>query len=250
LCEAHGVPLPALKSIVKALDKECDAVADRVKSQLQKINPSNTSSKLRTRPHASPQKSPSKSAMKSKLLDRTPVKPLTLKRAVVFSNDILDDSDDIPFPETPSKKRRVQSPSKPGPSVSPTKRVTASQGATSSTAAFELAMKGVSTPRHERQKSIGGTHSPLPGPSTPRRTRTRTSRPAEEPEAMEVDEQPVEAPEPPVRRRFRPVFLDQQQWCSRDPKLSKTWDAAVEHRTQMMRLYLHPFEQCRTVVTS
>jgi hypothetical protein len=67
---------------------------------------------------------------------------------------------------------------------------------------------------------------------------------------MEVDEQRAEPAEPPVRKRFRPVFLDQQQWRSRDSKLAKIWDAAVEHRTRMMELYPHPFEQYRPVVTS
>lgn len=256
LCEGHGIPLPAFKSIVKALDKDCDALADRIKSQLHEINSSNGSSKTRLRPSASPQKSPSKSAMKSRPQNRTPSKPLALKRAVVFSHDVLDDSDDISLPETPSKRRRVESPSKSGSSVSPTKRTMAPQRSTSSTAAFELAMSGVSTPHHERQKSsfsIGSSRSPLPGLFTPRQTRTHSSRSAEEPDAMEVDEQQVEnleIVEPSVRKRFRPVFLDQQQWLSQDPKLSKIWDAAVEHRTQMMRLYTHPFEQYRPVITS
>ncbi|OJA15760.1 hypothetical protein AZE42_05344 [Rhizopogon vesiculosus] len=250
LCETHGVPLPAFKSIVKALDKDCDELADRIKSKLQNMDSSNAPSKLRTRTSASPQKSPSKSAMKSKSQDLTPAKPLALKHAVIFSHDVLDDSDDISLPETPSKRRRVESPSKPGPSGSSAKRTTAPQGTTT---AFELAMKGASTPRHERQKSAfstGGSHSPMPGPSTPRRTRTHPPRPAEEPDAMEADEQRVETAEPPVRKRFRPVFLDQQQWCSQDPKLVKIWDDAVEHRTQMMRLYTHPFEQYRPVVAS
>lgn len=253
MCEDHGIPLPAFKSIVKALDKDCDALADSIKSQLQ-INSSNASSKTHVRPSASPQKSPSKSAMKSKPQNLTPSKPLALKRAVVFSHDALDDSDDISLPQTPSKRRRVESPSKPGPSVSPTRRTKAPQKFTSSTAAFELAMSGVSTPHHERQKSsfsIGSSHSP--GLFTPRRTRTHSSRPAEEPDTMEVDEQRVEnleIVEPTVRKRFRPVFLDQQQWLNQDPKLSKIWDAAVEHRTQMMRLYAHPFEQYRPVVAS
>ncbi|KAG0697229.1 hypothetical protein DFH29DRAFT_1003894 [Suillus ampliporus] len=257
LCQIHDVPLPAFKSVIKALDKDCDAVADRIKSELQEINSSGASSKLRTRPSASPQKSPSKSAMKAKLQDVTPAKPLALrKRVVVFSHDTLDGSDDIPLPETPTKRRRIESPAKLGASVSPTKRRAAPQGATSSIAAFEQAMRGDSTPRHERQKPTlsvavsSGSHSPFPGPSTPRRTRSHPSRPAEDPAAMEVDEQRVEPAEPPVRKRFRPVFLDQQQWCSRDPKLAKIWDAALEHRTQMMGLYAHPFEQYRPVVTS
>ncbi|KAG1725064.1 uncharacterized protein EDB91DRAFT_1169380 [Suillus paluster] len=252
LCQIHDVSLPAFKSVIKALDKDCDAVADRIKSQLQETNSSGPSSRLRTRPSTSPQKSPSKSAMKARPQDVTPAKPLALKRMVVFSHDALDGSDDISLPETPTKRRRVELRSKPGASVSPTKRTATPQRTASSIAAFEQAIRGDSTPRHEQQKPIfsvaisSDAHSPLPGPSTPRRTRSQPSRLAEDPAAMEVDEQRAE---PPVRKRFRPVFLDQQQWCSRDPKLAKIWDAAVEHRTRMMGLYAHPFDQYRPVAS-
>ncbi|KAG2133448.1 hypothetical protein BD769DRAFT_1354091 [Suillus cothurnatus] len=257
LCQNHGVPLPAFKSVIKALDKDCDAVAGRIKSQLQEMSSSGAPSKFRSRPSTSPQKSPSKSAMKAKSQDVTPAKPLTLKRAVVaFSHSNVDDLDDTTLPETPTKRRRVESPSKRGASVSPTKRTIAPQRTILSTTAFEQAIRGDSTPCHEQQKSAvpiaisSDSHSQLPGPSTPRRTRSHPSRLAEESSAMEVDEQRSEPIEPHVRKRFRPVFLDQQQWCSRDPKLSRIWDDAVEHRTQMMGLYAHPFEQYRPVITS
>ncbi|KIK41596.1 hypothetical protein CY34DRAFT_107261 [Suillus luteus UH-Slu-Lm8-n1] len=256
LCANHGVALPAFKTIIKALDKDCDAVAGRIKSQLQEMSSSGAPSKLRTRPSTSPQKSPSKSAMKTKSQDVTPAKPITLKRAVAFSRSTTDDLDDTLLPETPTKRRRIESPSKLGASVSPTKRTISLQRATPSITAFEQAMRGDLTPRLQQQKpdfsiaTYNVSHSPLPGPSTPRRTRNHPSILAEESAEMEVDEQRAEPAEPPVRKRFRPVFLDQQQWCSRDPKLAKIWDAAVEHRTRMMELYPHPFEQYRPVVTS
>ncbi|KAG1900399.1 uncharacterized protein F5891DRAFT_1033865 [Suillus fuscotomentosus] len=257
LCQNHGVRLPAFKSVMKALDKECDAVAGRIKSELQEMKFSEAPSKLRTRPSTSPQKSPSKSAMKAKSRDVTPAKPLTLKRAVVAFSHSIDDPDDTLLPETPTKRRRVESPSKPSGSVlTPAKRTRAPQSATHSVTAFEQAVRGDSTPRHEQQKSAFpiavsiGSHSSLPGPSTPRRSRNQPSRLVEESATMEVDEQRSAPAGPPVRKRFRPVFLDQRQWCSRDPKLAKIWDAAIEHRTRMMGLYPHPFEQYRPVVTS
>ncbi|KAG2142372.1 hypothetical protein DEU56DRAFT_911075 [Suillus clintonianus] len=241
LCQAHSVPVTAFKSVMKALDKDwdSDALVDRVKSQLQAIASSGPYSnpRTRTRPSVSPQKSPSKSAMKTKAIpqDITPSKPLALKRAVAFSHSTIDDS---LLPETPTKRRRVESPSKSGASVSRPRHITAAQE-TGSTAAFEQAMRGDSgsgsgsTPRREHPK-LGGEPTPMPTPT-----------------AMEVDEQQAETEieietepaQPPVRNRFRPVFLDQKQWCSRDPRLGKIWDAAVEHRVQMMGLYVHPFER-------
>ncbi|KAG2352594.1 hypothetical protein BDR07DRAFT_1615638 [Suillus spraguei] len=237
LCQNYSVHLPGFKSVIKALDKNCAIETPNSLFYLA-------------------QKSPSKSAMKAKSQDVTPAKPLALKRAVVaFSHSTIDDIDDTLLPETPTKRRRVESPSKLGASISPTKRTMAPQRTTHSITPFEQAIRGNSTPRHEQQQLAfpiaisGGPHSPLPGPSTPRRTRNYPSRLVEESAAMEVNQQRLEPAELPVRKRFRPVFLDQQQWRSRDPKLAKIWDAAVEHRTQMMRLYAHPFEQYRPVVT-
>lgn len=236
---------------MKALHKNCDIVAGRIKSQLQEMNVSWAPSKLRIRPSTSPPKSPSKSAMKAKSQDVTPANPLTQKRALVaFSHSTIDNLDDTLLPEIPTKIHRVESPSTPGASVSPTKRTIAPQRNTASLAAFEQATKGDPTPRHEQQElalSIAissGSHSPLPGPSTPLRTRSHPSRLAEELAVSEVDERA----EPLVCKYFQPVFLDQQQWYSRDPKPVKIWDAAVEHRTQTTRLYTHPFECYHPVV--
>jgi hypothetical protein len=42
-------------------------------------------------------------------------------------------------------------------------------------------------------------------------------------------------------RRFRPVFLDYQQWFSRDSQLEREWNAAEAHKRKMIALYGHPF---------
>ncbi|KAG2090784.1 uncharacterized protein F5147DRAFT_764391 [Suillus discolor] len=76
--------LPAFKSVIKALEKECDIVAGRIKSQLQEMNSPGTPSKHRTRPSTPPQKSPYKSAMKAKTQDVTPAKALTKACCVTY----------------------------------------------------------------------------------------------------------------------------------------------------------------------
>lgn len=43
LCQHCSVPLLAFKSVMTALDKKCDVVASRIKSQLQKMNSSEAS---------------------------------------------------------------------------------------------------------------------------------------------------------------------------------------------------------------
>jgi hypothetical protein len=42
---------------------------------------------------------------------------------------------------------------------------------------------------------------------------------------------------PAVRRRFRPVFLEQQQWCAQDPKVEQIWAVAKTLRDEMVELH-------------
>ncbi|KAG2090783.1 uncharacterized protein F5147DRAFT_658105 [Suillus discolor] len=182
--------LPAFKSVIKALEKECDIVAGRIKSQLQEMNSPGTPSKHRTRPSTPPQKSPYKSAMKAKTQDVTPAKALTK------ATD--DDLGDTPLPEIPTERRRVESPYQRGASVSPTKRTIVPQSTAPSITAFEQAVREDSTPRHEQQKFVlsiaifSDLLSPLPGPSTPWYLQSQPSRPVEESAAVAVDGQPLE----------------------------------------------------------
>jgi hypothetical protein len=188
LCENHCIPLPAFKSVMNALDTKCDVIASRIKSQLQKMNSSEAPS---TRPSTSPPKSPSKSAMEAKSQDVTSAKPLTKKRDfAAMSHSTTGDLDDTLLPEVPTKRILIRSPGRSKLTIS-----MGSQRSTASQAEFEQAIEGDPTPRHEQQKPVfsiaiySGSHSPSPGPTTLRCTRSRPSGLAEESVSIEVDEQ-------------------------------------------------------------
>jgi len=150
--------------------------------------------------------------------------------------------DDPSFAETPTKKRRVDSssPTKPGTGSSPAKRSSAV-----ATAAFRTALKGSPAKLPVWQES--GLSSA--GPSTPRRPHhvkvaeiTATPVQADSQLSPSRSQGQISPTRPPVRRRFRPVFLEQQQWCARDPKVERIWAAAETLRDKMVELHGHPFE--------
>ncbi|KIK95364.1 hypothetical protein PAXRUDRAFT_389020 [Paxillus rubicundulus Ve08.2h10] len=262
LCQTYGISSKAFRSLVDTIDKECDAVADQIKSHLlqERSSPRALTScadpnRFPTSTPTSPQKSPRKSALKTQSSTRaltTPSKTPSNKRGVVFLRHTLDDDDDsTPFPETPTrKKRRINntSPTNPGASTSPTKR--SHESTPAAIAAFHAAMTG-SPPKPPRIKN-GHVQVPFgndnasqgAGSSTPHRPRTRT---------MEVDQQlspshsqaQLSPTRPAPRRRFRPVFFEQQQWCARDPKVERMWTNAAMHRDKMIEIHGHPFERYR-----
>ena len=194
LRQAYSISPKTFKAVVTILDKQCDGIAEQIKTYF---------------------KTPMKSAMRPQTRTRT--------------------ASTTAFPETPTKKRRVDSssPTKPRTSGSPAKRSSAV-----AIAAFHAALKGSPTKLPAGQES----ESPGAGPSTPRRSQrtkvaevTVTPMQADsQPSPMQADSQPSPSrsqwqalpTRPAVRRRFRPVFLEQQQWCARDPKVEQIWAVA------------------------
>ncbi|KAH7925595.1 hypothetical protein BV22DRAFT_1088762 [Leucogyrophana mollusca] len=252
LYENYSIQKTAFKALVRTIEKNCEAIADKIKADMTGRRASRPSASQHRAP-TSPSKSPSKSALKGKSLELTPAKAMVQKRSVVFSHSQPHDfDDDAPFPETPTKKRKLGSPSKSATAESsPRKRSV--PNTPSSTASFHLAMSGASGGRanEESQPSVLPTASiasPISGPSTPRRTRSRPSMSLEEPATMDIDEVGGGG-ERRIYRRFRPIFVEQQQWCCRDPKTQDIWAQAEEHKLQMMSLYGHPFDKYRTPAT-
>ncbi|KAF8840461.1 hypothetical protein BDN67DRAFT_996764 [Paxillus ammoniavirescens] len=277
LCQTYGLSSKAFRSVVNTIDKECDAIADQIKSHLLQVRSSTRTStastdlkRFPTSTPTSPQKSPRKSALKARSSTRdltTPSKTPSNKRGVVFSRHTLDDNDDdddsTPFPETPTRKKRridTSSPTKPSASTSSAKR--SHQSTPAAMAAFHAAMSG-SIPKLPRiqngQAPLGNdSASQEAGPSTPHRPRTRATNLHTAVASMQVDEQLLPSrsqalPSPTrhaPRRRFRPVFLEQQQWCARDPKVERMWAEAATHQDKMIEIHGHPFERYRQGVSA
>lgn len=262
LVEKYELSPRSFDSIVKILTSHCDSIAKNIqadmrKSRSQKDVPATQATSTTTpttTPRVSPRKprltnlSPSKSAMKGKASELSPSKILAQKRGVFFEQsapDENDEDDEMSFPQTPTKRRKVESP----PIQSTAHSSAAKRRGLS---AFEAAISGRALPSID---TIAGIHDDIvedipsqPGPSTPRRTPSSTShyqsQKAARDVAMDIDppSQDDILPSPHFQpRRFRPVFLDRKQWDSRDPRIRREWPAMKDHAKRMSELYGHPF---------
>jgi hypothetical protein len=170
---------------------------------------------------------------------------LPLKRVVSFNKSKEDDDEDMSLPETPTKKRKLDTLS--------TEAIGRSSASNAQgLSAFEDAMSGRNTMDKGASARIAdidlSTTPSQPGPSTsrqtPRSTRQNRTKTAEHETAMEVDqlsEDDLSPSHPPQPRRFRPILLDRKQWSSRDPRILREWPAMMEHKRSMVDLYGHPF---------
>lgn len=147
--------------------------------------------------------SPAKSALK-RSADSTPNKPA---RTVSFPSviqssqlDLSEDRDDM-VPQTPSKRRKLDlgSPTK-STRLLPTIEETTEVGASPAKRLFSASPS--KTPRAPAK----------PSASPPQRPQIGTKRTASQMEEASAETRPS-------RRRFRPVFLDRQQWARRDPRV-------------------------------
>jgi len=219
-------------------------------------------SKATTKAIHSPKKSPSKATLRT-----LPSKDSPHKRKVTFpqaeiEGDGYDDVDmDLLSPETPTKRRKLDSPSKFTLPV-PTKANSSllRNNSLQSTPSSSRVILGASEDQEEQL-----SHSSLSDPSTPRRSQrhshlqnhTDLTKPRQKvTDAMGVDsntnasassDEEEEEDELLPPRRFRPVFLDHKQWYGRDPRLDRMWRRGEIHKRGVMELYEHPLEQYRAV---
>ena len=260
----------------------CGDIADRIRSALPHQSTSSSASPSKSYPNtrlqlqASLKKSPTKSAMKGKSREQelTPSKPAR-KRAVVFSQSIrgpIEMDGDASFPATPTKKCRPDSlanvTGQAGIATSPRKRTTRATDEDTTMAAFHAAITDqashVFSPARPAQPVL-----PLPrllnthttpddaDSSTPRRPRTlRTSTstmnvgsPAKSSVVATPTRSAFQASvSAHPRRRYYPVFLDQQQWFARHQRVERVWADAATHCSNMVELYGHPLERYRPVL--
>ena len=173
-------------------------------------------------PSRSVSRSPSKSALRAPSVGLTPTKTPTHKRKVAFDGPIPEEDEDeeeFDATATPSKRRKLSSPVKPGTPL------------VSSRLADAAASREAALPLPIPPPQAGA------GPSTPRRQRTTPSYPSSTPRSGRSGSQTGSAPttpsrklrlstvreeeEGPPRRRCRPVFADQQQWLKGDSRLER-----------------------------
>lgn len=261
LCTEHNISLQRLKIVTKALDSHCSDIADSIKSEFRRV-PSTTSTSgpsFVNRPSqaSSPQRIPTQS-----LADRSTRKHLltmtktpTRRRTVLFTPSCppMDWGDEAALPETPSKKRRIESPTKnlddPHLLISPAKQASTRRGQGAKSIFQETTTiwteQNITTPKKPFPRSpalasnlplakqTSPSHQPTSYPTEARSTSIATAHPS------------PSVPRHARQRRYYPVFLDQQQWLARDQKVERTWREAEMHRTKMAELYGHPLERYR-----
>jgi len=278
ICAGYNVPLQTLKNITNTLDLHCGDIADRIRgsalphqSTSSSATPSKSHPNTRLQLQASLKRSPTKSAMKGKAREQelTLSKTPSRKRAVVFSQSIPDDmDDDTSFPATPTKKRRIDSPANVagrGTATSPRKHTTRATDEDTAMAAFHAAITGqisnVSSPARPAHPvpslpRLLNTHTTPDDAdlSTPRRPRTlrpststtNVGSPMKSSVAATPTRSALQASASArPRRRYYPVFLDQQQWLARDQRVERIWADAATHCSKMVELYGHPLERYR-----
>ncbi|KAI6095882.1 hypothetical protein EDD16DRAFT_1716957 [Pisolithus croceorrhizus] len=178
-CENYNLKLIKLKNILGGLGEHCGTVADVIRSTHPKIQASQSSARAAASPTESPptvpsqlpglfpqkSKSPVKSAMKGKERERELMmsRSASQKRTVAFSQSLHDPEEHGDMPETPTKRRRIESPTKPTPSPFRRGETNSSvAGEDVGTAAFQMAPRG---PTPTRPSSPGNL--PVLSPSVP-----------------------------------------------------------------------------------
>ncbi|KII90892.1 hypothetical protein PLICRDRAFT_549622 [Plicaturopsis crispa FD-325 SS-3] len=216
LLDEYGIASKTFTSICKALDLVCDELVKRVQHSIKEL-----------REH-----------MKN-------------SGKVEFSQAASTDEG----PETPSKKRKLASPSKASSSKVLPHHSVASSGSDDDDGAFpvtraraRLATKGQpSTPQFlSRGRSLSSAASSSAAafdaaasydvaPDAGLSTSSRSSPVAFAAEdasgaAMDVDAGSEQEEERQPPKRYRPVYRDRKQWLERDPRIEKSWEIWAAHR--------------------
>ncbi|KAI6156524.1 hypothetical protein EDD17DRAFT_1704150 [Pisolithus thermaeus] len=255
-CEDYNLKSIKFKNILRGLDEHCGTVVDVIRSTHPKIQASQSTARAAasaTKSSPTKSKSPVKSAMKGKERERELMmsRAASQKRTVAFSQSVHDPEEHGDMPETPTKRRRIESPTKPTSLPFRRGETTSSvAGEDAGTAAFRMALTG---PTPTRPSSPGNL--PVLSPSRTRSSRTDAAEPPSTPRRshrLKTSNSNVASPmrsSASTTVRFYPVFVDQQQWVAKGPKVERIWADAVAHRTHMVGLYGHPLENYRPTVS-
>ncbi|KAI0755054.1 hypothetical protein C8Q80DRAFT_1266561 [Daedaleopsis nitida] len=254
LRDAYDVPQDMFDELVDALHEVCKDVAKIIKAEVAALRvqrtPSKTSSPSKANTSPSKQitlppplpapvplraltRSPSKSSLRAPSVELSPTKTPSHKRKVAFDGPIAEeDEEDFDALATPSKRQKFSSPMK--------EMLPSTSSPRSSARLASIAVSAAAS--RATQETESRDSNPFAGPSTPRRPRTTPSQPSSTHSTRSIRSSrshttvtgsapstpsrrhalPTVREEPEVpRRRFRPVFADQQQWLKGDARLER-----------------------------
>jgi len=194
-----------------------------------------------TKATATPRRSPTKTPLRALPSKDSPQKRKLVPAITLDQVDFDTDPFDILVPETPTKRRKAESPSKTT-RISPIKPIFP-QIPSSSRVTLDA-------PRGDEMTMI-----PTPSlPCTPRRSQHKKSTQqmvvADPPMDVDAPKSPLfsgldegDDADPPPPPRFRPVYPDHKQWYSRDGRLNRIWTQGETHKQNMVELYGHPLAE-------
>ena len=256
LVERYKLSPRAFTSLLKVLDKTCDTLSRRIEAHAGKLGDLTLPESPPARNHGSrsPTKSPIKSSFALSNDNSSPSKPPTRRRKIEATNSTFEDDDTATAaPESPTKRRKLtaQRPKEVLPSTSNTSSPIRDP-LDAMSRDFEGRVGSISDAEMEVVDQSPINASPKVGPSTLSPGKKFPVQVSADDDAMEVDlPQPEKSIAGELRPKcFRRVFLDQQQWLSRDSSLVREWQRAEAHKRSMMALYGHPFENYRPRSTS
>ncbi|KAJ2926303.1 hypothetical protein H1R20_g10790, partial [Candolleomyces eurysporus] len=227
--QEHGASAKKITDMCAALTKKLAPLRKKIVEET-KTATARTPSPTKRAATATPRRSVrqhreilTKESVKKRPAPEATATPTATPSRAVNAED--DDDDAMFFPETPTKKRKLDS----SPSKSPSKQL------------FPAA------------SSSRRTLDELP--QTPRRSRTAaTSKgsplkkailPVDEAPDVEMEEAEVSEDDEPYSRtfrRFRPVYQEQRRWSARDPRLRKLMKLGEARK---LELFQHPLQPAR-----
>lgn len=208
-----------MDAFIKRLNKDL-ALTKKAIARDTRARPSGTPSPTKASSLATPGRSgrPKRELLSKQSVQKSPSKSRVGEK----------DEDELPLPETPTKKRKLDSDS---------------SAQKSATRLFESTIRASSS--RATLDEVRTRSAPTPSGSPLKRVATLLP----EPQDVDMDEASSnrEEEEPALRarslKRFRPVYFDHQQWNARDPRLERLWKRREEQKQMLIELHGHPFER-------
>lgn len=229
-----AVDTKTFEPILKKLIKTAGSLAQQIKAERVSYDPSKKVTPFST-PYTSPRKSPSKTPLRV-APSNSPTKP-----NLTAPSPVKTIAKSLFAPSTPSTRK---SPSKPL-RVPPTNDKRKEDNPLESPES-PIKKRKVQTPRRSPAKA-DEDENPFQSPSKKRQALASSSRPhatflqprfsPTTPDDLFSEEEPELAPQ----RRFRPVFLDTKQWAGRDPRLEFIAKKADAAKRRIIEAHGHPF---------
>ncbi|KAG6816820.1 hypothetical protein H0H87_002663 [Tephrocybe sp. NHM501043] len=214
LAADHGISAKSLAKIIQTINGCCTTVKARIKNDIKVQRSPMKASVTSTTPTTTPRRSPKKPLRILPTRDSP-----TKRKAEAPAPPESDEETDAPVPETSSKKRRAQSPALPSETT-----------------------KLIFPPIASSSRVILDETHHRPSPQAPRPADTEGQMDVDDENVPRIsrvmfDETEEQEKEKPVRRRFRPVYLDHRQWYAVDKRVKRIWKQAERYKDSMVELH-------------